>query len=144
LALVDVIALANCESSCVLKLRSIQKRNLRVDSETEMGAGGNVRDLAPDVRRLYRLEPIEARKLLALSALIHIGEEQALESLIEMPADRISMRVQQQTNRSIATFFLERYPELRHRAERTGHLSLVEVRRARAAHLKRARIAEAN
>ena len=145
LALVDVIALANCNTSCTLGLHSLQNnKKLRVDDATGAASVLDLNALVPDVRRIYRRESPESHKLLALSALINIGNEEALESLIEKPSNSAASQVGRQTNRSIASFFLEKYPELKRQTERTGHLSLTDVRRVRAVHLKQSEIAENN
>jgi hypothetical protein len=138
MALIDIISLANCETSCLLRLHSAQKKTLQITNESEMGAAVDLDMLIPDIVKVYRSDEVDGTRLLALSALINIGNERALQSLIERPTDG-SKQVERSTHKSVASFFLDRYPELLEKTRRTGRLSLVDVERVRAIRIKEAR-----
>lgn len=141
-ALVDVITLAGCTSTCTVGLHSIENRKLRIENDTEMGAVVDFDALAPDIMEVYRTGSSDGHRLLALSALIKIGNETTLEQLVNegtSASNRQSTRVSQQTQRSIATYYLEKYPELIERAKRKKTFSLDDVRRAEGVRVKVAR-----
>ena len=52
---------------------------------------------------------------------------------------RQSERTNRATQRSLAAFYLAKYPELQNQAVRNGTLSLYDVRRAEAIQVKRAK-----
>lgn len=109
MALLDIIALANCRTSCLLRLHSAQKKTLQITNESELGAAVDLDVLISDVVRLYRSGDVDETRLLALSALINIGNEQTLQSLIESP-DETSERVERSTHKSVAFFFWSSTP----------------------------------
>ena len=132
-ALVDVIALAACQTPCTVQMRSFPGESIRIADAANTLAG-----LGPDLFRAYRSGPTDQHRLLALSALINIGNAKALEQLIDEGA-RQSEGVNRTTQRSLAAFYLQKYPELRNRTLRSGQISLYDVRRAEALRVKRAK-----
>lgn len=70
--------------------------------------------LVPDLIRIYWRGPNDGRRLMALSALLHIGNERAFEQLIES-SDQQSPAMEKNMHRLLAGFYLEKYPELSER-----------------------------
>jgi hypothetical protein len=128
-ALVDIITLAGCPETCTVHLQSASDKKLRVENETGMGNAIDLDALVPDLMSAYREGPVDGTRLLALSALIKVGNEKAFEQLIDEKEGQ-SENVQKATNRSLASFYLEKYPELTERAFRSGNLTIDDVRRA--------------
>jgi len=140
-ALMDVISLAKCTSACIVDLHSIQNKQIRIENDTDAGSIVNLEALAPDLLELYRRGLTDGHRLLALSALINVGNEMAIETLVQESStmDRQSQRVKGLTQRSLVAFYLQRYPELTERAQRTNTFSLDDVQRVR---ITRARAAK--
>ena len=130
-ALVDVIALASCSDVCTVNFRSIEEKKLTISDETGTGGVVELNALVPDLLAAYRSGPADGHRLLALSALINIGNETALERLIEEGAFQ-SKQTNRATQKSLAAFYLEKYPELAERTMKTKRLSMDDVRRAKA------------
>jgi len=132
-ALMDVVMLSLCETSCTVNFRSIPDKMLRVENESGVGTAMDLDALVPDLLTAYRSGPSDGHRLLALSALINIGNATALEQLVDESSDRSSpqsKRVNRATQRSLAAFYLEKYPELTERTARNMSFSLDDVRRA--------------
>lgn len=136
--LIDIATLASCNSSCTVHLRSMEDRKLSIENETGIGTVVELDALIPDLHEAYRSGPADGHRLVALAALINIGNEKGLEKLVEEGAFR-SKRVNSSTQRSLAAFYLETYPELAERTLRTGQLSLDDVHRAKVLRLKKAK-----
>lgn len=130
-ALVDIIALASCANSCTVAFRSIDEKKLTIANETGTGHVVELNALVPDLLEAYRSGPADGHRLLALSALINIGNEKALERLIDEGA-RQSKETNRATQRSLAAFYLAKYPELLERTMKTNRLSMDDVYRAQA------------
>lgn len=139
LALLDVNTLAHCTGSCTVSLRSIQDKKIRIENETGMGSVVDLEALVPDLLESYRRGPADGHRLLALSALLHVGNEKGLERLIDEGAFQ-SDHVRQATQRGLAAFYLEKYPELTERTLRTKRLSLDDVTRAKALRMKKVKM----
>ena len=139
-ALVDVIALTTCHGTCAISFQSVNKKNkqkiLTFANEAGTGYEVDLKALIPDLMEAYRSGPADGHRLLALSALINIGDAKTLERLVDEGA-RQSGAMNDATQRSLAAFYLEKYPALRNRAVRTGTITLDDVRRAEAIHVKR-------
>jgi hypothetical protein len=135
-ALVDIIALASCPSSCTVYLRSVQDKRVTMENETGTGSVVDLDALVPDLLESYRSGPADVHRLLALSALINIGNEKALERLIDKGASQ-SKAVNKATQRSLASYYLEMYPELKERTFRTGRLSVDDVTKAKALRVRK-------
>jgi hypothetical protein len=129
-ALVDIVSLANCADACTVSLRSIDKKKITIEDETGTGGVVELNALVPDLLETYRSGPADGHRLLALSALVTIGNEAALEQLID-EGDGQSEAVNRTTQRSLAAFYLAKYPELLNRTLKTRRLSLDDVRRAK-------------
>ena len=134
-ALIDVIALAGCADTCTVHLASAGERRLRMQNDTDTGSAVDLDALIPDLIEAYRSGPADGHRLLALSALINVGNEPALERLIG-DKDAQNGAVRKATDRSLAAFYLEKYPELSERSLRRKTLSIEDVERARALRLK--------
>jgi len=144
LALVDVIALANCPENCTLTLLSAQGKTLRIENDTGVGAAVDLNRLTPELLQAYRRSDMQdGLRLLALSALINVGNEKAIESLVQNPSSG-SERVQRESNKILVSFFLEEYPELLDGARKKQAFSLDDVEKVRALRLKRVRLAQGN
>lgn len=137
-ALIDVIALANCTSTCTIALRSVDEKRIRIENASGKGTVVDLTVLVPDLIETYRTGPVDGHRLLALSALIHVGNETALEQLIGESA-RQSDRVERGTHRMLVAHYLSRYPELAEAVTRTKTLSIEEVWRAEALRVKAAK-----
>jgi hypothetical protein len=135
-ALVDVISLANCPASCTVALQSTDRKKVTIANETEKGAVMDLSTLTPALIDVYRDGPADGHRLLALSALLKIGNEQAIDRLVDESALQ-SESVAHSTHRGLAAFYLAKYPELEAKTMQRGRLSLEDVQRARALHLKR-------
>ena len=135
LALLDINALTYCSASCSIQLRSLQDKEISVANESGVGSVVDLQALVPDLLMSYRQGPTDGHRLLALYALLHVGNEQSLEQLIENGGFR-SPRVQEATQRGLASFYLEKYPELSEKALRTNRLSLDDVARAKVFRVK--------
>ncbi len=141
-ALIDVIALSRCKASCTVTLRSIPNKMLHVENESGVGRIMDLDALVPDLMKAYRTSPVgghDGHRLLALSALINIGNATSLEQLATESSDRSnqqSSRVNNATQRSLAAFYLEKYPELTQKMGRSQTFSIYDVRRAEAAQVK--------
>lgn len=141
-ALLDVIVLSKCEASCTVTFLSIPDKMLRVENESGAGTAIDLDALVPDLMKAYRSGPADGHRLLALSALINIGNDKALEQLATESSDRSSQqsdRVTKTTQRSLAAFYLEKYPELTERAMRNKTFSIEDVRRAETVRVKLAK-----
>jgi hypothetical protein len=125
-ALVDVVALAACQSACTVRLRSLSGEAVRIGD-------GDLIGLGPALLRVYRAGPTDEHRLLALSALMNVGDEASIDALIDKPVP-VSFELARTTQRHITAFYLDRYPELQNRARRTGTFSLDDVKIARARH----------
>lgn len=141
LALLDVNALVHCRATCTISLRSIQDKRIRIENETGMGSVVDLDALIPDLLESYRSGPADGHRLLALSALLHVGNEKALERLIDEGASQ-SAKLERATHHGLASFYLEKYPELTERALRTSRLSMDDVTRAKALRVKKAKKAK--
>jgi predicted component of type VI protein secretion system len=73
--------------------------------------------------------------LLALSALINIGDPASLERVVSEGA-RQSEVVQRATNRSLVAFYLDQYPELAERAHSRKEITLQAVRQAESVRMR--------
>ena len=131
-ALSDVVALASCTDRCTVSLQSAEDRALRVENEADVGRAFNLEALVPDLLRVYRDGPTRGHRLLALSALVNIGDTQALETVVEAKTEQ-PPSVEAATNRTLAAYYLEQYPELAESTLQAGRLSIEDVRRAQAA-----------
>ena len=140
-ALIDVIALSRCEASCMVSLQSATNRQVRIANESGVGNVVDLDALAPELLRCYRSGPADGHKLLALSALINLGNEKALERLVGEKETQ-SSRVREVTDLSLAGFYLAKYPELIEQTKRRRFLTLDDVERARVLRLKRAKKGE--
>ena len=141
-ALMDVIVLSRCEASCTVSFQSIPDKMLRVENESGVGPVMDLNALVPDLMKAYRSGPADGYRLLALSALVNIGNVRALEQLATESSDgssQQSKRVDQQTQRSLAAFYLEKYPELNGRMGRAMTFSVEDVRRAESVRVKLAK-----
>lgn len=136
-ALVDIIGLASCAETCTIHFRSIDEKKLTIANETGTGAVLELNVFIPDLLAAYRSGPADGHRLLALSALINIGDEEVLEQLIDEGA-RQSEETNRATQKSLVAFYLEKYPELTDRAMKTQKLSLSDVRRAKAVRVRQA------
>lgn len=134
-ALVDVIGLATCGDTCILKFRSIDEKKLTIANETGTGHVVELSALIPDLLKAYNDGPDDGHRLLALSALINIGDETALHQLIEDGA-RQSEAMNRATQRSLAAFYLEKYPELVEQTMKTKRLSMDDVQRAKSVRVR--------
>jgi hypothetical protein len=137
-ALIDVIALANCPASCVVALQSRTDQTLRIDNETGAGSVIDLDVLVPDLLRAYRRGPADGHKLLALAALINIGNDTGLEQLIA-EKDAQNATVRKNTDMSLAAFYFAKYPELTEQTMRRRVLSLDDVQRAEVLRLRAAK-----
>jgi len=137
-ALVDVIALAACPDNCIISLQSRTNRAIRIENETGVGSVVDLDALAPDLLRVYRTTSPDGRKLLALSALINIGNQTALDRLVEEKENQGST-VRKATDMSLASFYLTKYPELAEQTMRRRVLSLDDVQRAEVLRLRHAK-----
>lgn len=75
MALLDINTLAYCTASCNISLRSVQNQQIRIENETGSGAFVDLDVLVPDLVKSYRQGPADGHRLLALSALLQIGNE---------------------------------------------------------------------
>jgi hypothetical protein len=141
-ALIDVIALAGCEASCMVALQSATNRQVRIANESGVGNVVDLDALAPDLLRAYRSGPADGHKLLALSALVNLGNEKVLERLIDEKESQGSRRVRKATDRSLAAFYFAKYPELTERSTRRRSLSLDDVQQAKVLRLRAERRAQ--
>lgn len=129
-ALTDVIVLANCRTSCTVAFQSIPDQMLRIENEAGVGTAVDLTGLVPDLLNVYQTAKMDGTQLLALAALIDIGNEKSLETLISSASTR-SPRIAQVTRKRVAAFFVNRYPELEERALRSRTFTLADVERAR-------------
>lgn len=129
-ALVDAVALSYCSASCALQFRSIPGKTLRIDNDLGFGTASDLNLLAPDLVKAYRSGPTDGHRILALSALINIGNERAIERLLDSSI-AVSPRVHRVTQKGLASFYLGKYPDLTKRAMRRGTFSLDDVKTAR-------------
>lgn len=140
MALLDVSAIANCPGDCTVGLHTLEGRDftLSTNPETSTGEILDLTALAPKLVTCYRLGPDQGSRLLALSALIGIGDEKALNSLLEDgPAQ--SSRVSRATQQSITAFYLERYPELARMARKNGgEITFDDIDRVKRVRVKKA------
>jgi hypothetical protein len=144
-ALMDVIMLSQCEASCTVDFFSIPDKMLRVDNESGVGKIMDLDALIPDLMKAYRTSPVgghDGHRLLALSALINIGNAASLEQLVadsRDPSSRQSDWVNKNTQKSLVGFYLAKYPELTERVTRYNTFSIQDVRRAEGVRVKLAK-----
>ena len=138
-ALIDVIALSHCEASCLVSLQSATNRKVRIANESGVGNVVDLDALAPDLLWAYRNGSADGYKLLALAALINVGNQAALERLIDEKESQRSRRVRKATDRSLAAFYFAKYPELIERSTRRRGLTLDDVQQAEVLRLRRAK-----
>jgi hypothetical protein len=134
-ALVDIISLAGCSDTCTVNFRSIEEKKLRIENETGTGTVLDLAALIPDLLEAYRSGPADGHRLLALSALINIGDEAALERLVDEGA-RQSKTTNRATHQRLVAFYLEKYPELTERAMKSKRLALTDIHRAKAVRVR--------
>lgn len=139
LALVDINALSLCSASCTITLRSIQDKNIGIENETGVGSVVDLEALVPDLLKSYRKGPTDGHRLLAMHALLLIGNEKSLEQLIDEGASQ-SAKVERATQAGLASFYLKKYPELSEQTLRTMRLSVDDVTQAKALRVKKAKI----
>ena len=137
-ALVDIVSLGRCSGSCSVSLASVRDKQLSIQNETEVGTVLDLDALIPDLITVYRTGPARGHRLLALSALINIGNQEALARLAD-EAPSQSADVERATNRTLAAFYLEKYPELMKQARRTKTLTVQDIQRAERIRLSVAR-----
>ncbi len=128
LALIDVIRLGSCFTSCTVQLQSLGKQSVRVqiDNPTGLGALLDLSSLSPDLLKLYHTGTTDGLRLLALSAIMGHGSEEVIESLISTPSSQ-SARVRELTQRVVAHYFFEVYPELLREGQKSHSVSLEEI-----------------
>lgn len=139
-ALMDVISLANCTSTCTVLLQSNQNKQVRIENDSDSGSIVDLQALSPDLLKLYRRGPTDGNRLLALSALINVGNETAIETVVgDGSSTRYgqSSKVDDATQRSLVGFYLARYPELRDLRGTT--FSLDDVRQVKATRTRAAK-----
>jgi len=141
-ALMDVIALANCPTSCTLSLNSVQGKQIKIENNDGAGSVVDLTALLPALLDTYRKGPADGYRLMALSALVRIGDEKTLERLASERGTQ-SKAMSEQTSRSLAAFYLAKYPELEKGLSRTGRLSVRDVEKAKAVRVRLARKAAA-
>lgn len=86
----------------------------------------------------YRTGPADGHRLLALSALINTGNDKVLAQLLEEESAQ-SEKVARETQRSLAHYYLTKYPELVERAKRKNTFSIEDVQRAEVVRVKLAK-----
>ena len=129
-ALVDVISLANCTSTCTISLHSLEDKKIRIENETGIGTLLDLRALVPDLIRTYRTAADDGHRLLAVSGLINIGDDTTLAQLIDestLQSDDVSRK----THASLVSFYLEKYPELTEKTLKRKSLDLEDIERAK-------------
>ena len=140
-ALVDVVVLSACQASCIVQLRSISNRMLRIDNESGVGTAVDLDALATDLMAVYRNNRFDdGEHLLALAALINIDNRNALVQLIHDSTVRPyqqSQRVRRVTQLSLAAHYRGLYPELMTTANRNNSFSIADVDRAEARRAKK-------
>lgn len=137
-ALIDVISLAGCVETCTVSLQSAHDKKVRLENESGTGSLVELDALVPDLLKVYRNGPADGSRLLALSALINIGDAKSLEMLIDEGASKSDV-VQKQTQRSLANYYLTKYPELVQDAIDKKTFSVEDVRRAETVRVKLAK-----
>lgn len=137
-ALVDVITLAYCSGTCDVNLQSVQKQKIRIENETGKGSVFDLTGLAPDVLDVYQRGPTDELRLMAVTALMKIGDENTIDDLARM-GPSTSSRVNRVAQLSLAAFYTAAYPELAARAIETRHLSLEDVEHARTIRVRQAK-----
>ena len=131
-AMMDVVTLVNCESYCVVHLKSFPGKTLRIHNDSDFGSVIDVSGLIPDLIWAYQVGPTEGLRLLALAGLLYLGDETSLERVLSA-SWATSPSVRRTTHRHVAEFFLRRYPVLENRIRRTRVLSETDIRAARQA-----------
>lgn len=137
-ALMDAIALANCPTSCTLGLNSIQGKQIKIENNDGAGSVVDLTALLPALLDTYRKGPADGHRLMALSALVRIGDEKTLERLTRERSTQ-SKRMNETTSRGLAAFYLAKYPELQDGLSRSGRLSVSDVEKAKAVRVRLAR-----
>ena len=138
LALVDIVVLGRCPASCTVSLASGQGKQIRFENDSDVGTVIDLDALIPDLMKVYRSGPADGHRLMALAALVNIGNHEALTQLVE-ESPLQSADVKRATNRTLAAFYLEQYPELMERTLRTKTLTIEDVDRAEQVRIKVAR-----
>lgn len=142
-ALLDVITLADCTSRCTVSLVSAEKKMLQIQNDTGLGTIVDLDRLVPDLIKTYRSGPADGHRLLALAALIKIGNEKALEQIVT-ESSNASSTVDRATQRNLAAFYLEKYPELWDKTRRTRILTIEDVQRAKSTRVRVAARSQGN
>jgi hypothetical protein len=134
-ALVDITTLGRCTASCSVFLVSIPGKKVSFENETGVGTAIDLGALTPDLIQVYQSGPADGHRLLALSALINIGNQDALKKLAREISSQ-SAAVQRHTHRTMVAYYLEKYPELREETVRTRVLKIEDVDRAERVRLR--------
>lgn len=137
-ALLDVVALTKCPESCTISMNSASIKKLHIQNETGLGTAIDLDPLIPVLLKTYRSDPNDGYRFMALSALLNIGNDKALNQLIVDSAFQPT-HVKQMTHRRIAAFYLTMYPELTESTYRSKNLQMNDVVRAKAARAKLAK-----
>lgn len=137
-ALMDAIALANCSTSCTVSLNSVQGKRIKIENNDGAGSVVDLTALLPSLLDTYRKGPADGHRLMALSALVRIGDEKTLQRLAE-ERNTQSKEMNKTTSRSLAAFYLAKYPELGDGLSRSGRLSVSDVEKAQAVRVRLAR-----
>lgn len=131
-AMMDVVTLVNCESYCVIHLKSFPGKTLRIHNDSDFGSVIDVSALIPDLIWAYQTGPTDGLRLLALAGLLYLGDETSLKRILSA-SWAAPPSVRRSTHRHLADFFLLRYPVLEKQIRDTWVLSWADIRAAREA-----------
>lgn len=139
-ALADVISLSGCFASCTVQLQSLGQQSIRlqIDNTTGVGPLLDLNALNPDLLRIYHTGKTDEARLMALSAIMGLGNETTIESLVNTPSSQ-SARVGDITHRVVVQFFVNAYPELLKNGQKLRTVSMDEVAELRAERVRQAR-----
>ena len=147
-ALQDVIRLSTCQASCTVAFHSMPNRVLHIENEAGVGTAVDLHTLVPDLMNIYHNSQVEeGEQIMALSALLNIGNRMALDQLVEDSAVRSyrqSPRVRKITQHSLVSYYLALYPELERKAIDKKTFSIEDVNRAEARQIREAKKSKTN
>ena len=145
LALGDVVRLTTCTASCMVQLQSFGEQTVQISVKNMTGAGTliDLSSLVPDLRRVYDSGANDQLRLMALSSMLLIGDEEELMALTKTLSKQ-SERIQEVTRRPIVSYFTTAYPSLQEEVDPNGGLSIERIRKAHAEQLRADRKSERN
>lgn len=90
----------------------------------------------PALLALYSSGRSGPERMMAVTALRVIGDEESIEQLVLLSEDERDRKIRDHTRRNIVDYYLTAYPELHSTLEKSKYLTYARIQRAKRQHLK--------